>query len=168
MLRQLLLCMVIGSTATSSAVAQTYPNYSPETLKALESVNTKEKLEKLLKDTYHVSLSEKWPANFPLPVYTSNLVSQSFSNSTQGRPTAGATLTTNDQPRQVFDFYKSACSRANWKLRVPSAKALAELSKNRETYVLTADQGKQSIYLTCTKNRSTNGTLVTISWQKKS
>jgi len=157
--------MIIGSAA-SPAVAQTYQNASQETMKNVEAYKSKEKLTKLLSETYHVAISETWPTNFPVPAYTSNVVSKSFSHSTKGKPSAGATLVTSDQPRTVFDFYNAACKRANWKVRVPSAKALAEFAKSGEMYMLTAEQGKQSIYLTCRKHRESNGTLVSISWTK--
>lgn len=157
--------MIISSIA-SPAVAQTTPNATPEVMKSVEAYKSKDALNKLLNDTYHLSLSENWPTNFPLPVYTSNLVTKSFSHSTKGRPSAAATLITNDQPKTVFDFYNAACKRANWNVRVPSAKALAELSKTGEMYMLNAAQGKQTIYLTCRKNRENNGTFVSISWTK--
>lgn len=165
MLRQLLLCMTIVVSA-SPAVAQTYQNATPEVMKSVEAYKSKENLTKLLSEKYHLAMSDSWPSNFPLPVYTSNLVSKNFSHSTKGRPTAGAMLITKDQPKTVFDFYNSACKRANWKVRVPSDKALALLNKTGEMYILTAEQGKQSIYLTCRKDRASNGTSVSISWTK--
>jgi len=165
-LKRLLLLTIIGLAFAPPVVAQEFQPPTPEQLKVIESVNTKEKLLKVINKNYNVGISETWPKNFPLPVYTSNLVSQSFSHSTKGRPNAGATLVTSDQPRQVFDFYKAACQRGGWKLKVPSAKALTELGKTGEMYLLAADQPKQSIYLTCRKNKENNGTTVSISWSK--
>ena len=65
MRKQLLLCMIIG-LAASPAVAQTYQNASPETMKNVEAYKSKEKLTKLLSETYHVAISETWPTEtFP-------------------------------------------------------------------------------------------------------
>ena len=165
MRRQLLICIML-CFAASPAVAQKYDNSSPEVLKNIEAYKSKESINKLLSETYHVAISDTWPTNFPLPVYTSNLVSKSFSHSTKGKPTAGAMLITSDQPKTVFDFYNAACKRTNWNVRVPSAKALAELNKSGEMYILNAVQGKQTIYLTCRRTRENNGTLVSINWTK--
>lgn len=159
-------CFLAALAMPSYAVAQTYNNSSPETLRAVEQFKTKGALQAFLSEKYHVALSESWPKNFPLPVYNSNVVRKGFSHSTKGKPSAGATLVTTDQPRQVFDFYEAACRRANWKVKVPSAKALAELGKTGEMYVLSAEQNKQSIYLTCRKHRESNGTFVSINWTK--
>lgn len=156
-----------GKHLAPPAMAQQYQNASPEVLREVEQYKSKDKLTKLLSDEYHLSISESWPTNFPLPAYTSNLVTKSFSHSTKGKPSAGATLITKDQPKQVFDFYNSACRRANWKVKTPSAKALTELSTTGEMYILNADNGKQSIYLTCRKHKESGGTLVSISWSKK-
>ena len=76
-------------------------------------------------------------------------------------------IITKDQPRMVFDFYQSACVRANWTVRVPSAKALETIGRNGDLFILTADQGKQTMFLTCARHRATNGTMVSISWQQK-
>jgi hypothetical protein len=166
--KPILLSLIIILTAPSQAVAQVQ-NATPEVLKNIEAYKSSpEKLKKLLSDNYHLSISQDWPKNFPLPAYTSNVTSKSFTHSTKGRPSAGATLLTSDQPQTVFDFYKSACNRAGWKVKVPSAKALAELSTTGETYLLNAEQGKQVIFLTCRKNRDPAGTFVSITWTKRS
>lgn len=151
----------------SPAVAQQYQNASPEVLRDIQQYKSKEQVMKLLSDKYHISTSDSWPKNFPLPAYTSNVVTKSFSHSTKGQPTASAMLVTKDQPKQVFDFYNSACRRANWKVKIPSAKALSELSTTGEMYMLTAESGKQSVYITCRKHKESGGTLASINWSKQ-
>ena len=155
-------------SVASPAVAQEGQNSSPEVLREVQQYKTKEQVMKLLNDKYHFAMSESWPTNFPVPAYANNLVSKSFTHSTKGKPTAGATLVTKDQPRTVFDFYNSACRRANWKVKVPSAKALTELSTTGEMYMLAAANGKQSMYITCRKHKESGGTFVSISWSKNS
>lgn len=154
------------SALASPAVAQEGANSTPEVLRTVQQYKTKEQVMQLLNDRYHFAASETWPNNFPVPVYTSNLVSKSFTHSTKGKPSAGATLITKDQPRTVFDFYNSACRRANWKVKAPSAKALTELSTTGEMYMLAAENGKQSMYITCRKHKESGGTFVSISWSK--
>jgi hypothetical protein len=136
-------------------------------LHSAQSVSTPEKKRAWLREKYHMSMSQQWPINFPLPVYTSNVIQTTFSNSTKGQPTAAASLLTRDPPGQVFDFYQSALSRAKWTVRVPSGKARSEMNIGSDLYFLSADQGKQSINLTCESNPKSNVTSVTISWKKK-
>lgn len=119
-----------------------------------------------MREKFHMVMSQQWPINFPLPVYNSNVVQTTFSNSTQGQPRAAASLITKDAPKQVFEFYQSALGRANWTVRVPSAKARNEMNVGNDFYFLSADRGKQSIYLTCAADRKNGRTVVSISWQK--
>ena len=165
--KQLLFHIAICSTSTASALAQADANYDPKLLQAVHSLDTPEKLANVLRDKFHISLSGKWPTNFPLPVYNSNVIQTSFCNSTKGQPTAGATLITKDQPQQVFDFYLSACRQGNWQVKLPSAKARADLHMPDDLFFLTADRDNQTMSLTFTRDRKSNGTVVSITWQKK-
>jgi hypothetical protein len=163
------LAVVIALTVPSTAHAQqssTIQNQPAATLQSAQSAFSGEKRRRWLREKFHMSVSAQWPINFPVPVYTSNVVQTTFSNSTQGQPRAAATLLTRDAPKQVFDFYQSALSRANWTLRVPSPKARTDMNIGEDFYFLNADQGKQSIYLTCLFNPKSNITFVTINWQK--
>lgn len=151
------------------ALAQTNPtapNQSAAALHSAQSINTPEKKQRWLRDKYHVVLSQKWPVNFPVPVYESNLIQTTFSNSTQGQPVATASLITKDPPARVFDFYQNALSRAKWTVRVPSAKARSEMNISADYYFLMADQGKQTINVTCAANSKTGTTLVSVTWEK--
>jgi hypothetical protein len=142
------------------------PNQSAAALHSAQSISTPEKKTKWLRDKFHMVVSQQWPINFPVPVYNSNVTQTNFSNSTQGQPTAAASLITKDPPGRVFEFYQAALSRAKWTVRMPSAKARNEMNVGSDFYFLTADQGKQSIYLTCEGNPKTNVTFVSVSWRK--
>lgn len=175
MTKQLILFLVACSTSTASVFAQAAPDendpnavpkITPEQIRAVESINSPEKLAAWLRNKHQVSLSSQWPSNFPVQVYPSNVLYKNFGNSTKGQPTAGANLVTKDQPAQVFDFYKSALSRANWKLQIPTAKARAELKLNNDFYFLNATQDRQSISLRCMKHPQSGGTMLSISWRK--
>jgi len=155
----------IGLTTSLSASGQDAPKVDPAMLKALSAYNSPQKVKDLIKESFHISSSSTWPSNFPVPAYTSNVVYSSFQNSTQGQPTAAAMLITRDQPRTVFDFYQAACARAGWKVRVPDPKMLEKMGPMGDIFILTADQGKQTLNLTCTRDRKTNGTVVGINWQ---
>ncbi|MGH9552978.1 MAG: hypothetical protein ACRD3W_26605, partial [Terriglobales bacterium] len=155
------------SLVPASALAQADGNYDPALLQAAHSVDTPEKMGNVIDSNFHVRVSQTWPTNFPVPVYNSNVLRTSFTYSTKGPPTAGATLATRDQPSQVLSFYQSACISANWKVKVPSQKALAELSPNGDILFLSAEQGKQVMNITCTRNPKTDTTNLSISWQKK-
>jgi hypothetical protein len=111
-------------------------------------------------------VSQTWPTNFPVPVYTSNVIQTNFSNSTKGQPTAAATLLTKDPPERVFEFYQSALTRNKWAVRVPSPKARAEMNIGNDYYFLSAELGKQSIELTCSGNSKANTTFLSITWHK--
>jgi hypothetical protein len=119
-----------------------------------------------MRERFNMVVSQQWPTNFPVPVYASNVVQTTFSHSTKGQPTAAASLITRDAPLRAFEFYQSALSRAKWTVRVPSAKARADLNLGSDYYFLSAEQGKQSIYLTCAASPGSGTTLVNISWQK--
>jgi hypothetical protein len=142
------------------------PKITPEQIRAVESINSPEKMAAWLRNKHQVSLSQQWPSNFPVPVYPSNVINKNFSSSTKGQPMAGASLTTKDQPRQVFEFYQSAFSRAGWKLQAPSAKARNELKLDDNTYFLNGTLGKQSISLRSLKDPQSGGTMLSISWRK--
>lgn len=135
-------------------------------LRSAQTINTPEKKAKWLREKFHIAMSKQWPTNFPLPVYNSNVTKTTFSNSTQGQPSAAASLITKDAPKQVFDFYQSALIRAKWTVRLPSQKARTDLNVGNDFYFLSAEQGKQSIYLTCAADPKSNSTFVSIRWQK--
>lgn len=151
---------------TPDASDPSLPKLTPEQIRAVESINTPEKMAAWLRSKQQVSLSSQWPANFPVPAYPSNVVYKTFGNSTKGQPTAGASLVTRDQPRQVFDFYQSAFNRAGWKLQVPTEKARSELKLDSNTYFLNGTLGKQYVSLRCVKDPQSGGTMLTISWRK--
>jgi hypothetical protein len=163
------LCLAIGSTSTLSAPAQDAAS-DPVVRECARSLNTPEKIANMINERFHVVVKNQWPTNFPVPVYPRNVIKKSFSHSTKGQATASATLITADPPKVVFDFYYEACVRANWKVGKPSEKARTDISKgkNDDLFFLTAEQGKQWMFLTFSRNRKNNGTLVSISWQKKS
>jgi hypothetical protein len=163
--------LIVLSTSVGTALAEeslnpNAPNQSAAALHSAQLVNTPDKKQKWLRERYHMVMSQQWPVNFPVPVYPSNVTQTSFSNSTQGQPRAAATLITKDAPGRVFDFYQSALNRAKWTVRLPSGKARAEMNLGSDFYFLTAEQGSQSIYLTCAGNQKTNATYVNITWQK--
>jgi len=169
-IKKVILAFIVVSTSTgASALAQenpNAPNQSAAALHSAKSIDTPDKKTKWLRERYHMMLSQQWPVNFPVPVYNSNLIQTTFSNSTLGQPRAAASLLTKDPPGRVFDFYQSALNRAKWTVRVPSQKARTEMNAGNDLYFLTADQGKQSIYLTCAANPKSNVTFVSITWKK--
>jgi hypothetical protein len=155
--------------STDATHAQENPNAANQSASALQSaksINTPEKKRHWLRERYNMVVSQKWPINFPVPVYNSNVVQTTFTNSTKGQPRAVASLITKDSPARVFEFYQSALSRARWTVRVPSPKARNEMNLGNDYYFLSADQGKQSIDLACAANPKSTVTLVTLTWQK--
>ncbi|MCA9803636.1 MAG: hypothetical protein KC777_16805 [Cyanobacteria bacterium HKST-UBA02] len=107
-----------------------------------------------------VKMSDKIPTNFPIPTYPRNVTSTAFMHSTQGSSSATATICTTDPPAGVFDWYQAACKSRGWNVMVPSSKAKAEQS----VYILNATKAKHQVYLTCQKNPSGNGAMVSITW----
>jgi hypothetical protein len=160
-----LLCVASGA-AFAQEINPNEPNQSSAALHSAQTVNTPEKKQKWLREKYHLVMSQQWPTNFPVPPYTSNVVQTTFSNSTQGQPTAVASVTTRDTPLRVFEFYQTALGRSKWTIRMPSAKARADMNLGTDYYFLTADQGKQSIYLTCSFNPKNSVTVVNVNWKK--
>lgn len=111
-----------------------------------------------------IRLEEKWPLNFAVPKYTSNVVSSHFSNSVKGEPSAAAMLVTTDQPKNVYVWYQDACRTAGWKFSLPTDKALSKMSKHGECYFIDANKEKQHAFICFTANKKPPGTLISISW----
>jgi hypothetical protein len=140
----------------------------PEQLKKSLAGMTKEQIkQKYMSMAFpNRHVSDKWPTNFPLPKYANNVLSTQFSNSTKGRPSAQATLTTKDSPQVVFSFYKDACERGGWAVRTPSAKAMANSKHVGQFFMLEGKKDNQEIELTCLPSSKNSATILSIMWYK--
>jgi hypothetical protein len=166
----IVLSLIALSASTGTALAQEssdLPNQSAAALRSAQSIDTPNKKANWLRQKFHMVLSQQWPVNFPVPVYNSNVIQKTFSNSTQGQPRAAASLVTTDSPERVFDFYQSALSRAKWTVRLPSPKARSDMHLGSDFYFLKATQGRQSIDLTCMANPKSHVTFLSVTWEKK-
>ncbi|MBC7997485.1 MAG: hypothetical protein IAF58_06065 [Leptolyngbya sp.] len=112
-----------------------------------------------------IHFSKTAPANFPVPDYTSRVTQRAFFNSTSGQPTATLTITTQDEPQTVFNFYLNACRSSGWQTTVPSPEALSKMGPAGNLYFLNGTKNKQSISIVCTRSKSDmKGTNLNISW----
>lgn len=104
------------------------------------------------------------PTNFPIEVYSSNVTSTSFLNSTKGAASAGLSISTKDSPAVVFQFYQAALRRGGWVAQIPTAEAMAKLGKPGQIYMIRGQKDKQMVNITMLANASAPGTNITINW----
>ncbi|CAN5180006.1 hypothetical protein BH10CYA1_BH10CYA1_61030 [soil metagenome] len=158
---------VLLLTSSGAVVAQTQP-LTPQQLKASLAGMTKEQVkEKFMASAAKgLHFSDTWPTNFPMPKYTSNVTQTRFVNSTKGRVSASAYLTTKDPAQTVFQFYLDACRRDGWKVRTPTVKALENTRAATNFYMLEGNKEKKMIRLFCTQDPKTHATNLSIMWFK--
>lgn len=109
--------------------------------------------------------STKIPTNFPLPVYSSNIISSNFTNTTKGLPLADLTLLTRDAPKTVYDWYKSQCAGSGWNVKTPKQSVMSEREKAGQLFIINASKGEQQSSLTISAIKS-GETTVNIVWMK--
>lgn len=149
------LIMVISaapSNAQSGSVNRAKPKLAPQ---------------ELLNSFPGVRYSKEIPINFPIPPYQSNVVSTKFAHSTKGSPTAAVNIITRDQPETVFKWYQNTCRNANWLVSIPTPKLMNKLGKEGRLYMISAQKEKQQLDIFCTRDNTTTGTAISISWSKK-
>lgn len=109
--------------------------------------------------------SKTTPANFPVPDYTSKVTKRAFSNSTKGQPTANLSITTQDEPQTVFNFYLNACRSSGWQTTVPNPEALSKMGPAGNLFFLNGKKDKQVISIFCIRDKADmKGTNLSISW----
>ncbi len=111
-----------------------------------------------------VKVASTQPSNFPLPPYTSNVTDKGFVHSTKGTPAAALTICTKDAPDVVYKWYLDACKRAQLSTSTPTAQAMAKMGKQGDLFLITAENPKQKMNITCVRNAKDNGTIVSINW----
>jgi len=145
-------------------MAESKPASDPQTRAKNEQI-AKDKFMSILSND-HINISDRIPSNFPVPTYTSNVVSSSFINSTKGSPNATAGLYTKDDPEVVFKWYQDKLRNAGWSMKVAADKMLQKAGKKGKLFMLDADKEKQGLKLMCFLDTVTHGTKVSITWVK--
>ncbi|HEY9717201.1 MAG TPA: hypothetical protein V6C69_07025 [Trichormus sp.] len=126
-----------------------------------------QELHDILSRIPNVHMATQIPVNFPIPAYPNNVVRTNFSNSTKGTPTAAAMIVTRDHPKDVFQWYVDACTRSAWSVKIPTPQAMSLMTKKQQFMMLNAKKDNQEIALFCMPDSKTSGTLVNISWCKR-
>jgi len=111
--------------------------------------------------------SRQVPANFPLPVYKSNVVTTSFINPTNGALTANANIVTKDPPQTVFDWYRNECTRAGWIIAIPSDKIMQFAKTKKKVYIMNVAKEGQGGRIICYSSPDKVGTSVNVQWISK-
>ncbi|MBA4074064.1 MAG: hypothetical protein C0508_03420 [Cyanobacteria bacterium PR.023] len=155
---------VTMANTTASAQGQEKGKSDPAT--AAQNLKVaKQKYDSVL-TAAHVNISPQIPRNFPVPPYTSNIVSTSFINSTKGSPTATVGISTKDSPESVFQWYQTQLRASGWTLTVASPKLTAKLGKEGQFFMLDGAKEKQGIKLFCMLDQVSKGTKINITWLK--
>ncbi|MBP6745505.1 hypothetical protein KA344_09720 [bacterium] len=156
--------LLLELATTAKALAQDKPKSDPTT--AAQNLKVaKQKYESVL-TAAHVNISSQIPINFPVPPYTSNVVSTSFINSTKGSPTATVGITTKDPLDTVFQWYQTKLRGAGWTLNVAAPKLIVKLGKQGQFLMLDGEKEKQGIKVFCMLDPISKGTKVNITWLK--
>jgi hypothetical protein len=144
------------------ALAQTKQHPQP-----LTTEQKQQQLHDILSRIPNVHMASQIPVNFPIPTYPNNVVRTNFSNSTKGTPTAAAMIVTRDQPKDVFQWYVDACTKSSWAVKIPTAQGMSLMTKKQQFMMLNAQKDNQQISLFCIPDTKTPGTMVNISWCKR-
>lgn len=154
-------------TGSSNVLAQEVAP-SPEQVKAeFAGMTPAQALDKIMaRSVKGVRFADSWPTNFPLPKYPNNVTETKFLNTTQGPPSASASLMTKDPAETVFQFYLDACRRDGWKVKMPSAKALEKTRGATNFYMLEGRKDKRMVRIFCLQNPKTHATSLGITWFK--
>jgi hypothetical protein len=111
--------------------------------------------------------SKTAPINFPVPDYKSRVTQRAFFNTTKGQPTATLTITTQDEPQTVFNFYLNALRSSGWKTVMPTPEALSKMRTPGDLFFLNGTKDRQIISIFCTRDKSNmRGTNLNISWSQ--
>ena len=133
-------------------VKHTAAEYAAQLDKVMES--------KQMKGVHHTTAI---PTNFPIPKYPNNVLHTSFVNPTSGPPTAMVTIITKDPPKTALDWYQQQCA-PTWKIVTPPAQSLTDKEKQGLLYRMTASKDNQNVAISCSKQKRTGNTLVSIIW----
>ncbi|HEY9784466.1 MAG TPA: hypothetical protein V6D17_03620 [Candidatus Obscuribacterales bacterium] len=124
-----------------------------------------QKLEEVLR-AQNLHFSNEIPVNFPVPPYTSNIVKTAFFNSTKGKPAAALTIITKDSPDIVFQWYQGTLKKGDWRVQIPTDKAMSMLGKQGQLYMIDAQKDKHQLNIFLVKDTKAPGTTINISWTK--
>jgi hypothetical protein len=115
-----------------------------------------------------VKSSDQPPANFPVPIYTNNVVSAKYgeATSTDGRHSIVATIKTSDQPATAYQWYQQAVSSSGFEMYKmdPSRQ---KLPPNFQLYQIVADKGDQRLHLSCLRMPQMPETVISITVTSK-
>lgn len=94
--------------------------------------------------------SEQVPAGFPVAVYSNNVISTYFSQTTsKSTPVTNGTITTRDPAATVFQWYQSLLAHDNWIIDKDAPKVPA--SRQNKMFLLKAKKGHVDLSITCVK-----------------
>jgi hypothetical protein len=161
-----LACHLTAIAGTADQLEPQTKNFNPEQKAQLE-----QKLESIKATFPNFPVGNhkhSIPVNFPLPVYSSNVLSTNFTATTKGPPRAKAIILTSDSPSTAINWYQAECRRANWDTRVPNAAAAAKLQKHGPDYMLDAQRGREEVVIECSRPTNQTSTLISINWILKS
>lgn len=148
-------------TAHVNCQAQT----PPSTSRPQSDADVKKLVDQIYNSIPNTRQSTQIPANFPIQNYASNVSQLSFSHSTKGQPSAAASILTRDRPRTVFEWYQSSLRNSGWTTKSPSAKAMSEMGKEDQLFIIEGEKEKHRIYLFLTPNKQ-GGTAISVTWTK--
>lgn len=157
-----LITLFVGlSTLTSDVCSFSQTSKAPKSpYKSTEEARLSNHL-----DGAHISL--KAPTNFPLPVYSSNIISTNFTNTTKGLPMADLTLITKDDGKSVFEWYKTQSANMGWQVRSPKQSAMTTQEKAGRLFILNAIKGQQQGTITVSSSVKHPETVINVVWTKQ-
>lgn len=160
--RAIVLSIITISTTTSLAIAQP----SAETMEKARKMGLLN-LQKGQAPAYlkvpNMHMAQSAPANFPVDVYRSNVVSTNFMNSTTGAPSASLSIVTKDSPATVNQFYLGALRRGNWVVQTATNEVLAKLGAPGTVFVLQGTRAKERVSVNVI-GKNDNTTNLSITW----
>ncbi len=93
----------------------------------------------------NLHLATAAPANFPVDVYRSNVLSTNFMNTTAGAASASLNIVTKDTPTTVNSFYLSALRRGAWVTQAATSEMLAKMGPPGSAFILQGTRGKERV-----------------------
>ncbi len=157
-----LIALSLFTVCADRCLAEAAKEPSPERQKINEA-NVLKRDNLKVKGVHH---TVQIPVNFPLPIYSTNVLSTNFSNSIKGTPVAAATIVTKDSAKIAFDWYKAQCSASGWQVRTPKQSAMSESEKKGQLFILNALKGEQQSTVMCAQSNKHPNTVINISWMK--
>lgn len=115
----------------------------------------------------NLHFSKEIPINFPVPIYSSNVLNKAFMNTTKGTPQASVSIQSKDSASTAYQWYVDYFKKNSWTLKQPNAKAQAQLSAKNEVYMLEATQGKNFVMLVCSARKDKTQSNILVNWEMR-